>query len=49
MVYRVRVLDRITDEELSCHWVGIEDLENFILQFSTKTNKIVILNDYYNY
>lgn len=46
MVYRVRVLDRITDEELSCHWVDIENLTDFIYKFSTKSTKIIVLDDY---
>ena len=46
MVYRVRVLDRYTDEELSSHFVGVEDLVDFVKKFLTKTTKIEIVDDY---
>ena len=42
MVYRVRVINRYTNEELGNHWVGEEDLLNFIQKTSTKENKIII-------
>ena len=48
MVYRVLVFDRNTDEQLSSHWVGVEDLTAFLQQFLTKDTKIVLLDDYYN-
>jgi hypothetical protein len=47
-MYRVKILDRFTDEELSSHWVGIEDLTDFIFKYSTRKTKIVILNEYFN-
>ena len=47
MTYRVRVLDRYTDKELSSHFVEAELLTAFIEKFLTKTTRIEILDDYY--
>ena len=46
MVYRVRVFDRYTDEELHSIFVDAEDLLDFVKKFLTKTTRIEIVDDY---
>lgn len=47
MVYRVRVYDRYTDEELHSIFVDAENLLHFVKMFLTKTTRVEILDDYY--